>query len=645
MIKIFFLEGYAGLRLQNNEPIEFKKGINLIIGKNGSGKSNLAWLLKFIFNTNNQPNKRLFETPIVDEIIKQTVENYENRRNGDSPQNAYFFNKIIPSDFNAVPFCKFLFEEAPGNISFNYNGELELEDFLKNMKEIRFSSGLISIAPSRYLQTVDIEAKIQLDNNDIRINEGLTLFDKVHDSPNPIVNSIVSSFNTFFEKRLKQFVKKDPELLKELEDLKNAIIIQYNNFFDQTNKRIQITLDPKLFNGRALVLTEGDNVIEFESLSDGEKNLFNLIINLATARTNKPVLIYFDEPELFMHDDMIRTMIKEIYALSHDLPDACIVISTHSSVLIETLAEIEKEKLNLITITDKQISNSNEDVEFINVLHNNGVKFSPLYLSKRPNLFIENSPQTGQVHQKFYSDFFSVVKSPNIIPIGSSGQVKTYKQYASIIEQIVKTQPGSKTFGILDGDMFVVTELKLYLNEESQLSIIINKLKSFIKFYIYPSNFQDKKTCYFNCWEIENLYLLKDIIPYWKDNANHPLTHTKYLSIIKLNKERIINSWYKTYKRSIIKPLYFDNESSETLKSTFEKMIDPLIKLEENNDKIRQKLDDFFEGIISEDLLNWLPGKEVYNELKTNYSLDTTLIPFDSLPITPQIRAIIELQS
>ncbi|MEQ8928188.1 MAG: ABC transporter ATP-binding protein, partial [Fulvivirga sp.] len=42
------LVGYSGIRLKNENPLRIKPGINLLVGRNGSGKTNLLKLLQFI---------------------------------------------------------------------------------------------------------------------------------------------------------------------------------------------------------------------------------------------------------------------------------------------------------------------------------------------------------------------------------------------------------------------------------------------------------------------------------------------------------------------------------------------------------------------------------------------------------------------
>jgi recombinational DNA repair ATPase RecF len=42
------LEGYSGIRLKDNMPLEFRPGINLLVGRNGCGKTNLLRLIELI---------------------------------------------------------------------------------------------------------------------------------------------------------------------------------------------------------------------------------------------------------------------------------------------------------------------------------------------------------------------------------------------------------------------------------------------------------------------------------------------------------------------------------------------------------------------------------------------------------------------
>src|SRR5690606_10888520 len=96
------------------------------------------------------------------------------------------------------------------------------------------------------LQVSIISPKIELNDESINIKNGFTLFESSagNQSKNPIVQSIVSNFNSFFNTELTEFRLNNQNLKEKLEDLRNNILEEYNSFFKQTNKKIEITLDP-----------------------------------------------------------------------------------------------------------------------------------------------------------------------------------------------------------------------------------------------------------------------------------------------------------------------------------------------------------------------------------------------------------------
>lgn len=646
MLKINFLEGYAGLRLKDGKALEIRKGINLFVGRNGSGKSNLATLIKYIFNKDLVPTKKLFESPYLQKNGDEAVANLKDRikeKNENIEEVA-----VTAVEFGQRSFCNFSFNEIEGNLALTLESEIRYISFYSMLKEAYFNNNgflVLSDQHSKYKVT-EIVPKIDLNNEEVLIESNFKFFKSSQPSNanNPIVESIISNFNDFFGKRLEEFRLNDEKLLQRIKELNEKLLIEYNNFFSPTDKKLYINLDPAASNNRALILKDGNYVISFDALSDGEKNLFNLVINLSTARSIKPDLILFDEPELFMHDDMIRTLAIELQKLSADLPDTCIILSTHSSALIEELANAGKEKVNLIAINNKQVFNSNEDIDFINALANNGVRFSPLFISKRPNIFIENKGSAGQIHSTFLLSFFEDSKQPNIIPIGSSGQVKTYENYLEVIENIIQTQAQHTSIGIMDGDMLLVKEFDTYFKKELSINDLIGKLTDICRantFLLQDDDLKGKRVYYFSYWEIENLYLDSETLSYWKNNKSQNfLDKAVFIEIIKGLKVQIIDSWLKTYKHSIFKPVYFDRRGKDYVNILNQKIKD--LQVYDQNEQIYlEMMDSFYEQVLEHNLFSWFPGKEIYNKLLNDYTFSIDDIDFSKLKLSSKIRAIV----
>ena len=60
------LQGYSGIRLKEGKPLMFKPGINLLVGRNGSGKSNLINLIHSITTDHGELKTRIESSFFVD---------------------------------------------------------------------------------------------------------------------------------------------------------------------------------------------------------------------------------------------------------------------------------------------------------------------------------------------------------------------------------------------------------------------------------------------------------------------------------------------------------------------------------------------------------------------------------------------------
>ncbi len=457
----------------------------------------------------------------------------------------------------------------------------------------------------------------------------------------PLIEDISNDIDSKYKDVIQDFINKEITILNDkLKKFEKNLTSKLKSYWEHVIKNVKIqTIDEQNRFRFISILEDGDNEIAFDTLSDGEKNLFNLIVSINTAKETKPDLIIIDEPEVYMHDDMIRKLVSEICTLSNELPETCIMLSTHNTVLIEELASLD-ESVNLIVFEDKQIYNSEQDIDFINALQNNGVRFSPLMISKKPNLFIENTGKQGAKHRDFYLKFFHPQNKPNVVHIGSSGQVKEHGKILETIENIVNVDKTHYHNGVIDGDVWLTMESKFqnYLFGDSDLEEVIILLKNQTEFYIPHS---DKPNIYyFNCWEIENLYLLEELLVYWKA-SNESLTKDKYINILKGEKDRLCESWSKTFYRSQLKPIYFDKKVEDYETKLKEAKIE-LSKVKSQTSKIEQRLSDFFDELIKEDLLHWMPGKEVKALLESKKHKFENNHDFNDLEVAQEIRKIIQ---
>lgn len=612
MFKIKHLEGFSGIKLKNGNALEIKKGINLFVGKNGSGKSNLMSLISYILypNTSYIENKKVFTDSFLNTICRLTeIKYFGVNSNPDKHINAEELESNI--------FCEFIIDGNPGNLKVKMDRNANVNTLKSSVSNIKFSDEFL-IRPSslNFNPGQKIKPDIKIGNGNVSINTSLNLFNPIGDN-NIVVANLAQNFNAFFSKRIKDFCLSDPNLLDSLNSLKTSIQESYNKFFKTTNKKIDITLDPIEYGGLGFMLLDDRDPVEFGQLGDGEKNLFNLIVHFSTAVDAQNSHIIYDEPELFMHDDMVCNLAEEIVALSKAVPDKYIFISTHSSTLIEELAG-SGVPINLITIQNKEVFNSSEDLDFVNTLVQNGVKFSPLYLSKRPNLFIENK-KGGDLHRDFYLSLFKKERLPNIIPVGNCREVEKNDEYLDLLNDILGNSASTSSVGIYDGDKFFCKKF-IELLESDKIDKVNNFVLELINITdLYIKDEENNKSFYFNFWEIENLYFFNDLLSGWSIDID------EYKRIILGNKNNIINSWKETLFWHYIKPLQFKPTHKTTASDLDDKLYDKIVSIGKLKiDDIEPLLSNIFDIFILKNVFQWFPGKEIYKNYiqPKDFSLD-----------------------
>lgn len=457
--------------------------MNLIVGKNGSGKTNLLRLIQLIATGKGDLKGRI-ETTMLTKHSKAALKKK---------------NKNIEELFGSLTIAEHCLNGQDGHVEIKL-GNVPAEYVLRNLinDPVGFQSHIITIVETepvkhQFIYGNNRPPKFEMSGH-LMNTEPLS---REHDNKlHAMVSEPIKSVSDFIRARLIEFYKSE-EFVSRMTGLEKSINDKFSHFLGTANKQIKIDYHTIETYGRvSLSLLDNGNYIQSEDLSTGESILFNLVFSLALAREEGCEILILDEPDIHMHDDMIQVLVDELKELSITLPDCMIILASHSTALIEKLAALGERTVNIISFNnERQVSNSEKDLELINALHRNGVSFSPLMLTRRLNIFIENKFQTDDSNRELFSKFFSSENKPNIIPIGTSGNVQDSDAFAGVIQHILKVS-NVRSIGIQDGDIWFKLKLKNVLKGELTVVEFVKSLKGQKGCYIKNSKDKGQSTSY-----------------------------------------------------------------------------------------------------------------------------------------------------
>lgn len=345
-----------GFRTIHETEIDFDPGLNILIGKNGVGKSNFLKLLhaSIIFSMDTLPQPYAFLVFSQNGKVTHAIEISKN------------IETIEENGITTVKTNPVTFEISRGeDFRYRTNRAEEVYDFL-DQNEFSFSSVLIShgLPPDYDLVERPLSFKIDrkgfIDNYpEIISNARHSYFLKgvIHfiflssivlflKNKSPSLKHIKTILSKTFE--LFEFIKLALEKFANIEGLR--INKNYNLVFDRDRKEFSVS---NLF----LEFKVERQWLPFSHLSDGTRRLFYIIseiafpglfqyqktrLALSPEETNKIILI--EEPELGLHP-------HQLYSLMHFLREAAenhqIIVTTHAPQVLDIL---EKEELNKIII-------------------------------------------------------------------------------------------------------------------------------------------------------------------------------------------------------------------------------------------------------------------------------------------------------
>ncbi len=384
-IKEIVIDNYKSLR---DTKINLQFGLNIIIGKNGAGKSNL---LQFIYSFINRNiflgNSRI--TRNLNPKFTVIIEYLENER---VIELSLAFQKNKNTEENLIPEFAFthtitLNKKVDGkktisNKSIIFNEKERRKSFLREEETIKeleilrllrktfikfnFPSEISWVTkPNRI--TIDIDNDISFEDYFSELN----LFAKLEGT---------IEYDFFQEQKPKKKLR-DIEYLKKnlLSHISNYFtVIHINDYLNKYTPIKEIRLNPNInfYKAENNIIIENlmiDFLIDtdwvpWSYLSDGSKRLFYLITEILTANMG---IILVEEPELGIHPHQLY---KVLDFLKEQSKDKQILISTHSPISLDIL---EENELSRIIIAKYEKSST----QFL-TLNKNQIKIAKRYMNE-----------------------------------------------------------------------------------------------------------------------------------------------------------------------------------------------------------------------------------------------------------------------
>jgi predicted ATP-dependent endonuclease of OLD family len=349
------LSGYKTIR---KVEIDLDKGLNIIIGKNGTGKTNFLEFLdkslrfdlkgQFLINVeidltdekddfkiqikNNSAlgldiGANLIVPAVINDLVCLYYKNgigiiqyYPNRRK------VYSEEKVETINFSTI----FFHYGLPKNtvlLDFPLFYKLSLRESNSNLSELPPSNLL-------FLQSFFVEFQIQ---EDTLLFKTLLEKDKVKDYIDIFSNNIKTLISQIFDSN-QNTLKKALEKFSPIKDIR----INPNYFFNGNPEIGEISIN------NVFIEFLIDNIWQpFLHLSDGTKRIFCAISEIVYLNTSKIILL--EEPELGIHPHQLDLLMEFLKEYSKECQ---IILTTHSPQVLDILGKDELHKIIIAEMTE-----------------------------------------------------------------------------------------------------------------------------------------------------------------------------------------------------------------------------------------------------------------------------------------------------
>lgn len=300
--------------------IDFSMGLSVIIGKNGSGKTNFVNAVSDLVKGTIEEENSVLSLEIV---YKDTIWQIQAQRKADlnkkneNNNSKYYYtldnNKVDKGIFESK-------EEIDAYLQLEYN----LSDFI-NYAITFIHYGI----PFNKIETLKIT-----ENGNIKVEPDYTIFTKI------IQHNWLQK-----DEKMQAFVKHILLFPSELCEYLNAYSPIQSVRFNQMRVIDYIEHNKKVYDNIQIQFQVNGEWLYWQQLSDGTRRLFYLITEIYLANG----IIFIEEPELGIHPHQLHDLMRFIQTQAKTKQ---IVITTHSPQVINYLSSDDLDKLIVCEMTE-----------------------------------------------------------------------------------------------------------------------------------------------------------------------------------------------------------------------------------------------------------------------------------------------------
>ncbi|HIP12582.1 MAG TPA: ATP-binding cassette domain-containing protein [Arcobacter sp.] len=305
---------------------------NILIGKNGSGKSTVLKLIKAYLQQDNKILEK-FESPKITITLNKEYENGE-------------LDSIIISD---------------NQISKNLNIDIEYIDTFDIISE---STSKCKDNCEKDLSLLDSELLdlLKASRNKLTFNDYQIKLKKIFEEKNAYNQKEIQRILNDIGKGIVLEASKVQELTDTQKTITNDVYQPLNNFrdiidsmFRDTNKKINLELIEETFS-----ISSTEKELEPLDLSSGEKQILIIFLTIL-LKENKPYILMMDEPENSLHSEWQIHFINNIRKLNENVQ---LVIATHNPLL---MLDRKGDEIGKISIDSDTIDTSGTGTKYLDV--------------------------------------------------------------------------------------------------------------------------------------------------------------------------------------------------------------------------------------------------------------------------------------